>query len=289
MDDIDYEFTVEDAQEHVSQYPKYLELKMIFSENGEEREGSDENYAFVTKYRTNLFRYIMNEDRIFQVGEDIYRVFENIVFRAPIDNFDILLEITENNVQEYIERIYVAIAGGYENELDYSIFTSRLKSATQTSGSDGDENSSSGVNTAGACGRTNGNYNRSLILNRSPVASNNQEVVLGEFYCYSYKKNTTLWRCIAGYEIYAWWKGKCKRCVWIGCKRTLNTDFHMEIWYDNNLYHFHEQYKTSKPVKKINPTIFTRDTPLNVNQSVGSIYNMCGKYWIATTSCEFDE
>ncbi len=36
MDDVDYEFTVENAQEYVSQYPEYLKLCSSIAEDGEE-------------------------------------------------------------------------------------------------------------------------------------------------------------------------------------------------------------------------------------------------------------
>ena len=69
MSEMDVEFTTEDAFVYVSLYPKYLEvLKSTISEEGQEDYDIDE---FLPKYYLNRFRYVMNENRMFQVAERI--------------------------------------------------------------------------------------------------------------------------------------------------------------------------------------------------------------------------
>ena len=291
------EFDIDQAREYVIQYPEYLEI--ITDEDGE--------YEFIQKYRGSFFRYVMNGDRLFQVGESVYKVFNDVVISATIGKSGNLSNITEGNIERFVREINsgehaeMAIFGGgirkaaaddddttsgKKSRLDGAkqIFKpSRLDEATQIITVD------DGSPAAGPCGRQYGTHGRYKICTESPVASNNQEKVVGIFYCRCYEYFADF-QCIASINIYAKWRGKCKGCVWIGCKRTINMDFHIEIWHENTRYTYHHQHTTPKPTYDYGKTLFDKMGAYDKGKVFrSSIYNLCGRYWIATTERRLDE
>jgi len=289
------EFDVDQAREYVIQYPEYLEL--ITDENGE--------YAFVQKYRCELFRYIMNEDRLFQVGENVYKVFKEAIISTPIEKVGNLSAITEENIERIIREIdkeeyseidvfSSRIAKSTADGDDTTGGKSRLVGATQISGESRLVGATivgpTGGPTPGPCGRKYGTHGRYYIYKESPVASNNQEKVIGKFYCDTYPYSTTEFQCIATVQIYAQWRGKCKGCVWVGTWRTLNMDFNMEIFHGDSRFFIHHKYTTSKAIYNYAESIFDARAAYNPGKVFrSSIYNLCGRFWIATTERTFDE
>jgi len=277
------DFSIDQAREYVMQYPKYLEI--ITDEDGE--------YEFVQKYRCELFRYIMNEDRLFQVDENIYKVFNEVVISTTVEKAGILSAITE----ESIDRIIQEIDNGQNTEITVSC--SRITKSTDDDDTTKDKPDARGGTriittppngpTPGPCGRQYGTYGRYEIYRESPVASNNQEKVIGRFRCDSWE-NPADFQCITSVFIYAKWRGKCKHCIWVGCWRTLNMDFNIEIWHENTRYSIHHQDKTSKPKYDYGLTLFNKMGAYDKGKVFrSSIYNLCGRFWIATTERVLDE
>jgi hypothetical protein len=89
------EFGYDQAMEYVSAYPEYLEL--IINEESE--------YEFLIKYDFSPFSYIMNTDRMFQVGDNIYKVFSWVILEAELEKADLLHNVTEEDIAERAEEI----------------------------------------------------------------------------------------------------------------------------------------------------------------------------------------
>ncbi|MEG1762974.1 MAG: hypothetical protein RR256_05125, partial [Bacteroidales bacterium] len=79
--------TEEDVAAFVSTNKEYLQ---IVSKNGE-KVLEPINYK-------NRYRYLANLSKLFQVGDDIYKVFEEIIIKTSTKNRAILEQITESNL-----------------------------------------------------------------------------------------------------------------------------------------------------------------------------------------------
>ena len=297
MSDVEVNFTVDDAQVYVSQYPEYLKIETTVAENGETE------YEFVPKYNNSPYRYIMNENGMFQVGDNIFKVFEYAVLYTSIDKADMLSNITETNIKNVVLDIFEKEAAGEEPLIKCSgsktgsqqkddyiwAFGPRSGYADDNKGYEVDNKSTPG--TPGCSNKSKGTLERYQILTISQPASNNKERVRGNFNCESYDSGPGYWDCNAYYSVYAQWRG-CNSCVWIGCKRTLHSDICMEIWHVEVVYSKTDAYNSSKPVKQSGWRDLFRERVAIQYQSDGtkikvcrsSIYNLTGKYWIATTS-----
>jgi hypothetical protein len=272
------EFSAEQAMEYVSQYPEYLELTT--DDEGEQ--------IFIPKYFSESFRYIMNTNRMFRVEKNICKVFEVIILYTSIENADALYNITEENLEITIEDI---IENGENTISVFSITPCSRKSSLSPSlkalidelikKSGGDSNPPPPIEPqVGPCQRTSGCLSCKAITAISPIASNNKERVIGEFKYEYYKKNNS-YRLQS--KIYAQWRGG-KKCVWISCKRTLNTNYHAEVYADNAIWPSYSKYKSYNPEYSVTRELFSVSA-IYSNFANGSIYNLCGKFWIATTTC----
>ena len=284
MSDADVEFTAEDAQVYVSQYPEYLEIRSSVVEGGEKE------YEFLPKYFLNRFRYVMNNDRMFQVDDNVFKVFKNAVIYTSVEDANVLYGVTEDNIENTINGILIHGAAGENGTISiFMQYAKKNKDSVVCTNCDIDP-----PTPTGPCGKIGGTYNRDYIETESPVAANNKERVLGMFMCESgnsliYDK---YWTLDAHVTIHAEWRG-CKRCMWISCKRTLHTDFHMEIWYQDcdgtpKIHDYYSQYTSREPEKDYVRKALYKDIDLSQNATYThirpSIYNLCGDYWIATTS-----
>jgi hypothetical protein len=271
------EFTVEQAMDYVSKYPEYLELIT----------DDDVDQVFISKYFSASFRYVMNTNRMFRVKEDIYKVFNAIVFYTSIENADALYDITEENIwitiKDIIENGEKAISVFSITPCRKSLLSPHLKVLIEELAKKNGEGSNpvkEPHTPMGACQRTSGCLSCKYITAVSPIASNNKERVLGEFKYEYYKKNNS-YRAEA--KIYAQWRGG-KKSVWVGCKRTLNTNYNVEIYADNTIWNVYSKYKSAKPEYSYTRELFSVTASYS-NFANGSIYNLCGKFWIATTTC----
>jgi hypothetical protein len=84
-------------------------------------EEQDGEYSVETILKDNPFRYFMNEDHIFQVGEKYYKVFSNLRVGTSINNLDKLKDINDLNLKGLI----------HENDLEFCYLRDpSLKSAS---------------------------------------------------------------------------------------------------------------------------------------------------------------
>jgi len=90
---------------YISQYPQYLQW--VVDKDGENN--------FIPKYDCNPFRYIMNDERMFRVGDSVYKVFIGVILGISIEKAESLSEITEENIEEVVE-ILIARAEDEENQ-----------------------------------------------------------------------------------------------------------------------------------------------------------------------------
>jgi len=88
------ELDVDKAMEYISQYPQYLQL---VNEDGEN--------SFIPKYDCNPFRYVMNNDRMFRVGDSVYKVFDCVLLGIPAEKAESLFNITDENIEEVVNEL----------------------------------------------------------------------------------------------------------------------------------------------------------------------------------------
>jgi len=299
MSGADIEFTAEDAQVYLSQYPQYLELCSKIVEGEEE-------YEFLPKYSYNQFRYVMNNDRMFQVEETVYKVFKNAVIYTSIGNVNALYSITEDNIENVITDIEIQEEAGNEGPIfafTYSKGSQKCggnKGPYITEGTNGKLEMANG-SMPGTPGCSNKSTGTLFIYAIEEVASqpspNNKERVVANFYCDSYDIGfgRVYWETNAYYSVYAEWRGG-KHGIWIHCKRTLNSDICMEVWQKYIVYSCPDNYKSPKgPEKAKRRELITQQTThdYDANGNLipalrGSIYNLTGRIWIATASYTFD-
>ena len=258
IEENDEEFTPVQAMEYILMYPEYLEL--IYDEENDP--------VFITKYYSDPFRYVMNEDRIFKVADTFYRVFEEAVLGSV--NIEQLYSITQSQIMTLLDD---------DEGNNVFVFSNRKSGGSNNSNSD-DDNPAPVM--MGNCNRISGCMSCKTVIVESPVASNNKEMVVGEFK-YEYYKKGKYYR--AHSKIYARWRGGQNGC-WTSCKRTLNMDYHMEIFWDNSIANSYTKYKSSKPEYSREKEHFSLNSNVT-NAANCSIYNLCGEFWIATTKCVF--
>ena len=303
MDTIDVEFTTEDALVYVSQYPQYLEVLMsTISEEGYDDYDIDE---FIPKYYLNRFRYVMNEDRMFQVEGRIYKVFTDYVIWASISNINVLFDVTEANIDDFVT--------GLDDDEEEGGSGGMMYGTKPPTDNEIGTNTSERYNPFPGCsGRTKGTLGRKGITDvRSFYTSGDKTYVVANFYCLTgwyeinvgtwYKPNYVpsgdYWYCNAFYNLRAWWRG-CKNCdTWVMCRRTLNASFCTEIWADQTVYNIPETtYKSSKPERKSDDklSIFLQNFKFlfysngdRVPIEISSLFNITGTVWIATASRTF--
>jgi hypothetical protein len=272
----DQEFTEEQAKVYVSEYPKYLEIT---------KDGDGEK-TFLPKYFTEQYRYVMNEDRLFRVCENIFKVFKNAVIYTDIAYADKLWNITEENIDATIDEIIKKEEGNDGESNPIKIHKNKKPSAW------------SGIQTypptppVGCSGRTYGTRGRYHIYTESYPSSSGKEKVCANFYCDSKAlESNDYWDCLAYYSVYALWRG-CKNCIWIGCSRTLHSSICMEILVDDTVYSVTDNYNSTKPERgAARENVFWKRIPFRyyangtvVQATRGSIYNLTGTIWIATAS-----
>jgi hypothetical protein len=78
-----------EVSEYVSEYSDYLGLE----------EDSIGEYYFEPKMSCSIYRYIMNKDRIFQVGDTLFKIFDNKYATCESKYYDDLLKVTEEDLR----------------------------------------------------------------------------------------------------------------------------------------------------------------------------------------------
>ncbi len=210
-----------------------------------------------------------------------------------------MYDITEDNIEDIITEIEVREAAGEEGYIFVYASSKNQKCRSRsidiiTGGNILEIPNGGTPGTPGCSDKSTGTLSRYWITNvASQPSSNNKVRVIGSFYCDSYEA-THHWTADAYYSVYAEWRG-CKKCVWIGCKRTLNTDVCMEVWQKSTVHSATDNYISSRPEKSVQRQLFTNTVNIEYNadgtriQSTrASIYNLTGTIWVATASRTFD-
>jgi len=248
--------SAEQADYYISQYPEYLETMTVVFVEGEEE------YEFVPKYDGNIFRYIMNENRMFQIQGIVYKVFYNVVIGLPIDEMDILFGITEENVEEEMDN----------HNFDVLCCDSKIKMTTQKAGT---------------------YYYKRYVEAYSSIAANGKERIYAAFQSCS----ENVWgtsNLIDAYGIMlvrGLWRG-CNNCRWMHCRRTLNTNLEMQIKVLTYLVQSgSSKYNTGVPKYKYEKTVvpverYIWNEPCDYFPHI--VHYLQGKIWIATTTLDLD-
>jgi hypothetical protein len=85
---------------NVETYKSIEQFKDLISKNSDYlylEEVSNAEYSLETKYGRSPYRYIMNNDHLFQVNDTVYKVLENSIVKTHINNIVDLSSINENN------------------------------------------------------------------------------------------------------------------------------------------------------------------------------------------------
>ncbi|MDR1793652.1 MAG: hypothetical protein LBR36_09510 [Bacteroidales bacterium] len=298
MNDADVEFTSEDAQAYVSLHPEYLTLCSSITESGEEE------YEFLPKYWNSQFRYVMNEDKMFKVGDNIFKVFDGAVLYTSIGNASDLYAITEANIDYILEVIEdTASVDSIHVFAKTQKCGGKIKDVFIKESSNSSESTYYKSANNRCSGRLNGTFGRFSIenvasdntINSHIIANPDDRVrVVGNFYCRTQEETYWTYSAKSSYSVFAEWRG-CKKCVWVCCKRTLNSDFCFETLHDDTIYSKTEVYKSSKAEwSHSNEVFFKRSqfpfyaSGVKMKLSWSSIYNLKGSIWVATASCSFD-
>ena len=267
LGDNDTELTMSDAQTFVAQYPEYLELKKIIyaDDCGYVPENGDE-YRFTRKYGDEPFRYIMNEDRMFQVEDMVFRVFEEMTIGTSIENIGALYGIGEGNFGEMLQL--------YEQEsADKGIPFVKI----QKGGPDPTPSQQ-----AVSCGTS---YGWEIEL-YSPVTSKKERVkgIFWEYSTYSVKSGGSSADII--YKAHMLVRAE-RRGVWIwwDVQRTIQTTMNMSICVEGNRIYGIESYNSGSPVWKRERDIISGRmndvSPIYFNDYIRSLV---GSASIATTA-----
>ena len=83
--------SIEEVRAAVAKYPDYLQL--IQDENGE--------YEVVEILENSSTRYIVNEDKMFQVQTDLVKTLDNYIVTTSVQNYKELLSVSERNIDSY--------------------------------------------------------------------------------------------------------------------------------------------------------------------------------------------
>jgi hypothetical protein len=245
------DITVSVAQSYVSQYPAYLEVN----------EDEEHEYEFVPKYGGNPFYYIMNEDRMFKVGGDVYRVFKWVILGIPVEKAEELFNISEENIVEVVEEILErnpdsesSTQKSYHKFLEWSLFIRGYfggnTNITTSGGYGGGTKGGGGTGGGGTGGGNNCGTNYGDVIRRVEVAPNGTERLIGEFIAgIEPSLSTGISRCTFG-QIYLkpQWRccKSCDRC-WIDwCWRTLHAELNMRMCDDGNIRSENLTYHSSR-------------------------------------------
>ena len=243
IDENDLDFTPDQANEHIAEHPEYLEL--VLDEEGD--------YEFLPKYDGNIFRYVMNEDRMFQVGDTIFKVFKNAVIAASTaDGITALFAVTEENIENAIE-----------NPIFHVLYQDiRIHK---------------------------GNYGKSQTL-YSPVASNGKERVKVEYSLIleTWLPTMLIYQC--NVLVRAQSRANKNTSCWTICTRTLNTDYSLEATIHQLKRTAGSRYTSSRPELKYERLVIPKSGYLvSGSNSINFvpycyISKMYGRVWIATTT-----
>jgi hypothetical protein len=106
-------------------------LQLIEDETGE--------WTLETKLHVNPMRYFANEKMIFQIGDDVVKVFETSSVKTQMNNVDELIQLSSSNFDEYEESGRFSLF----NQVD-PMSVLNLKDATHNCGTDRDDRATSG-------------------------------------------------------------------------------------------------------------------------------------------------
>ncbi|MCF8357637.1 MAG: hypothetical protein K9H26_02690 [Prolixibacteraceae bacterium] len=96
----------EEIYDFIHQNSKYIELV--------EREGE---YYVEQKYYSNPYRFIVNEDQLYQIGDTIYKLLDECRISTSINNLDKLEIIDDNNIESFIKDSDIIIIKPFLNNL----------------------------------------------------------------------------------------------------------------------------------------------------------------------------
>jgi len=84
--------SIEDVRAAVAQHSNYLQL--VQDENGE--------YFVETKLSHRATKYVINEDKMYQVQDTLIKVLENGIVQTTVDKYNKLMSINEENVLNFL-------------------------------------------------------------------------------------------------------------------------------------------------------------------------------------------
>ncbi|MDZ4205522.1 MAG: hypothetical protein U1C46_11985, partial [Bacteroidales bacterium] len=91
--------TIEDVHNFIAVNSKYLQ--MITDEFGD-------IYVEPVLFQ-NPYRYFANDDKLFQIGDTVYKVLETLTLGAHIDNMQVLMNVNETNYDAFLNDGFVFI------------------------------------------------------------------------------------------------------------------------------------------------------------------------------------
>lgn len=91
---------VEEVRVAIAKYPEYLQLT----------QDEKEDYTVETKLPRRITKYIINEEKMYQVKDTLVKILENATVQASVDKYKELLSINEKNVLEFLNDKDIKVA-----------------------------------------------------------------------------------------------------------------------------------------------------------------------------------
>ena len=204
------ELTAEQAAVYISEYPQYLEW--ILDEEGE--------YNFLPKYDGNPFRYVMNDDRMFRIEDNVYKVFKDVIITGTLERITNLPYLDEEDFKRFIQEV---IEGKYPG---IGIFCVINEGGTSGGGNVGIGDDPTPTYCSGKYG-----YEQKAQSDRAKAPTTGQVRVIATFQLYRYKYDQNEYHAQGTMLVRGQWRagngnGNTGWCI---ANKTLSGNITMEI------------------------------------------------------------